>query len=115
MQVSEISANNYQPVVHQPLRSRKSPFAVSKCAKNSATTTTTSARNKSFDSSPFELHVQLRPFSDEKMLKKNLSQDNLLRADYMSRPNEKCEYLFILSRETFPTSTENSSLIGFKF
>jgi len=42
---------------------------------------------------PFELSVQIRPFSDEKVLRKNLSQDNLLGADYISRPNEKCTFL----------------------
>ena len=41
--------------------------------------------------SPMELKVQIRQCSDEKILKKNLSQDDLLRADYISRPNEKCE------------------------
>lgn len=40
--------------------------------------------------SPLELKVQIRQCSDEKILKKNLSQDNLLKADYISRPNEKC-------------------------
>lgn len=43
--------------------------------------------------SPFELKVQVRQCSDEKLLKKNLSQDNLLRADYISRPNEKCKII----------------------
>lgn len=42
--------------------------------------------------SPFELKVQLRQCSDEKILKKNLSDDNLLAADYINRPNEKCKY-----------------------
>lgn len=42
--------------------------------------------------SSMELKVQIRQCSDEKILKKNLSQDNLLKADYISRPNEKCEY-----------------------
>lgn len=42
--------------------------------------------------SSMELKVQIRQCSDEKILKKNLSQDNLLRADYISRPNKKCEY-----------------------
>lgn len=45
--------------------------------------------------SPFELKVQLRQCSDEKILKKNLSNENLLRADYISRPNEKCKYFHI--------------------
>lgn len=38
-----------------------------------------------------ELKVQIRECSDEKLLKKNLSQENLLRADYISRPNAKCK------------------------
>lgn len=42
--------------------------------------------------SPLELKVQIRQCSDEKILKKNLSQDNLLKADFISRPNEKCKY-----------------------
>lgn len=42
--------------------------------------------------SSMELKVQIRQCSDEKILKKNLSQDNLLKADYISRPNKKCEY-----------------------
>lgn len=42
--------------------------------------------------SPFELKVQLRQCSDEKILKKNFSSENLLKADYISRPNEKCKY-----------------------
>lgn len=46
--------------------------------------------------SSLELKVQIRPCSDEKILKKNLSQDNLLRADYISRPNEKCTLSFSL-------------------
>lgn len=41
--------------------------------------------------SPLELKVQIRQCSDEKLLKKNLSQDNLLGADYISRPNDKCK------------------------
>lgn len=41
---------------------------------------------------PLELKVQVKQYSDEKLLKKNLSQDNLLNADYISRPNEKCKY-----------------------
>lgn len=41
--------------------------------------------------SPLELKVQIRQCSDEKILKKNLSQDNLLQADFISRPNEKCK------------------------
>lgn len=40
---------------------------------------------------PLELRVQVKQYSDEKILKKNLSQDNLLRADYISRPNDKCK------------------------
>lgn len=43
--------------------------------------------------SPLELKVQIRQCSDEKILKKNLSQDNLLKADFISRPNEKCKLL----------------------
>lgn len=42
--------------------------------------------------SPLELKVQIRQCSDEKILKKNLSQDNLLKADFISRPNERCKY-----------------------
>lgn len=41
--------------------------------------------------SPLELKVRIRQCSDEKLLKKNLSKDNLLQADYISRPNEKCK------------------------
>lgn len=155
-----MSPDNYQPVVHQPLRSRKSPFSMTRSSaakttnslnntnnidnnvinnnssgntnntNNSCNINTTSqqqqqttaisnnnnnnysnngsntsnnngtlrlTRNKSSDETtctPFELRVQLRPFSDEKILKKNLSQDNLLQADYISRPNEK--YLLLL-------------------
>lgn len=52
--------------------------------------------------SPLELKVQIRQCSDEKLLKKNLSQDNLLRADYISRPNEKCKLRgFIFSSVLF--------------
>lgn len=40
---------------------------------------------------PMKLRVQVKQYSDEKVLKKNLSQDNLLRADYISRPNDKCK------------------------
>lgn len=43
--------------------------------------------------SPLELKVQIKQCSDEKILKKNLSQENLLKADYISRPNEKCKYI----------------------
>lgn len=42
--------------------------------------------------SPLELKVQIRQCSDEGILRKNLSQDNLLRSDYISRPNENCKY-----------------------
>lgn len=42
--------------------------------------------------SSLELKVQIKQCSDEKILKKNLSQDNLLEADYISRPNEKCKF-----------------------
>lgn len=99
MQISEINPGNYQPVVHQPLRNRKSPFVAQESSQNRSNGVSTLARNKSTDDfhspcSPFELRVQLRPFSDEKMLKKNLSQEKLLRADYISRPNEK--YLLLL-------------------
>lgn len=41
--------------------------------------------------SPLELKVQIRQCSDEKLLEKNLSERNLLEADYISRPNEKCK------------------------
>lgn len=44
--------------------------------------------------SPLELKVQIRQCFDEKVLKKSLSQENLLKADYISRPNEK--YLLLL-------------------
>lgn len=44
--------------------------------------------------SSMELKVQIRQCSDEKLLRKNLSEDNLLKAAYMSRPNEK--YLLLL-------------------
>lgn len=47
--------------------------------------------------SPLELKVQIRQCSDEKILKKNLSQDNLLQADFISRPNEKCKYLVVVN------------------
>lgn len=58
-------------------------------SNQSITTTTTSSE---ICGSPFELKVQLRQCSDEKILKKDLSKDNLLGADYLSRPNEKCKF-----------------------
>lgn len=51
--------------------------------------------------SPLELKVQIRQCSDEKLLKKNLSQDNLLAADYISRPNDKCKYMNISQNPIF--------------
>ena len=119
MQISEISPGNYQPIVHQPIRvsqnnlsapfreikspnkdretqsSTKCTINTSNCSDFNGINSNTLPRAKQTPAPfPFELRVQLRPFSDEKMLKKNLSQENLLRADYITRPNEK--YLLLL-------------------
>lgn len=87
----------YPPVVYQPLRSPKSPYA-SKCRPGSSCTLPAKLGPRYMSADicgfPFELKVQIRPCHDEKVLKKDLSQDNLLKADYISRPNEK--YLLLL-------------------
>ena len=80
VQIRETGQGIYPPVLYQPLRSPKSPYA--KIGQGTSCTLPVNF--------PFELKVQIRPCFDEKILKKNLSQDNLLRADYISRPNEKC-------------------------
>lgn len=100
VQIRETGQGTYPSVVYQPLRSPKSPYAKYRPHGSSALHAgyhseddddSRQSVTDSCDRSPFELRVQIRNFSDEKILKKNLSQDNLLRADYISRPNEKCK------------------------
>lgn len=104
VQIRETGQGTYPSVVYQPLRSPKSPYAklrphgtsfVHGGAAGYHSEDDEDSRHSMTDScavaSPFGLEVQIRPFSDEKVLKKNLSQDNLLKADYISRPNEKCK------------------------
>lgn len=88
----------HPPVVYQPLRSPKSPYASNYRPGASCTLPAKMGPHRmtaDLCGFPFELNVQIRPCSDEKILRKNLSQDNLLRADYISRPNEKCTFIVV--------------------
>lgn len=110
MQIRDNGTGSYPPLLYQPLRSPKSPFANYAPGSSYTLPAKLNAGFLSQDNSqsitdlsgsPLELRVSIRQCSDENILRKNLSEENLLASNYISRPNEKCKCLFRIPYHMF--------------
>lgn len=60
--------------------------------------------------SSLEMKVQIRQCSDEKVLEHNLSERNILDADLISRPNEKCKFVESKKELSLRVNISNNNL-----